>query len=43
MTQGKGFFDKFGAVSPSIIEKFLSIDEIAYMPIKKLFASVNEN
>jgi transposase len=42
LTQEKVFSDKFGATALAIIEEFLSVDEIAYMPIEELSAFVNE-
>lgn len=42
LAQEKIFADRFGATSLAIVEEFLSVDEIAYMPIEELSAFVNE-
>lgn len=42
LTQEKVFSDRFGATSLAVVEEFLSVDEIAYMPIEGLSAFVNE-
>jgi transposase len=42
LTQEKVFSDRFGATSLAVVEEFLSVDEIAYMPIEELSAFVNE-
>jgi transposase len=42
LTQEKVFSDKFGATSLAVIEEFLSVDEIAYMPIEDLADFINQ-
>jgi len=42
LTQEKVFSDTFGTTSLAVVEEFLSVDEIAYMPIEELSAFVNE-
>lgn len=42
LTQEKVFSDQFGATALAVVEEFLSVDEIAYMPIEELSAFVNE-
>lgn len=42
LAQEKIFSDRFGATSSNLIEEFLSVDEIAYMPIEELVEFINK-
>ncbi len=40
--QEKVFSDTFGATALAVVEEFLSVDEIAYMPVEELSAFISE-
>jgi len=42
LAQEKIFSNRYGATSSSIIEEFLSVDEISYMPIEELVEFINK-